>query len=453
MSRPGRRTGATGSISNEMEDSVLPRMSARLFANLLLVLSGSPLASGSEKLSLEDCVRLAMTAPSTASVARQEVAAASAGITAARAALLPQARFAAGSIYNSPLLWDRSQFSFVALNGLREYLGYLEIRYDLDLSGRIRANLALARAQRLLAEASRRLAERDLRRAVAGAYYDLLLARHMVEQERSGLAQAEDFERRVQALARSGEASLADVHKAAALRARFQQRLSQAELNAQLANQALASFWTDRVNEELDIVDSLENPPEPPGEILEPVREVADVVNRRPELTRLAALEQQYLAEARIARAGLRPQASAVVQYGLDANRVWAQDRGYALFVNLEIPVFDWFAARSQARQAEYRRTQVLQQAAISRREFAREYWAAAARVRSWWERSRYARQELEHNREDLRLARLRFESGEGSALEVVTAQTQTVDSAEAYDSALAEYLKAIVDFEVASGK
>ena len=246
---------------------------------------------------------------------------------------------------------------------------------------------------------------------------------------------------------------MADVHKAAALRARFEQRVAQAELQARLANGALASFWTDQVDGELEVVDELDRPPEPPVEAGQAPPDVRQLISRRPELAQLEALQRQYQAEAKAARAELRPQASVVFQYGMDANRVWVRDRGYAVFVNLDIPLFDWFQSRSRAHQAEYKRTAVLQQAAMARRQFSQEYWAAATRVQSCWRQASYARQEMEHSRENLRLARLLFESGEGSALDVVTAQINAVDSAVAYHSALAEYSKAIVDFQVASGK
>ena len=42
----------------------------------------------------------------------------------------------------------------------------------------------------------------------------------------------------------------------------------------------------------------------------------------------------------------MKPEASVVFQYGLDANQVRADQRGYAAFVNVNVPVFDWFRSR-----------------------------------------------------------------------------------------------------------
>jgi len=404
-------------------------------------------------LTLEDCVRLALEAPSPASLADQAVGIAREQGTVARSGILPQVRFGNGFVYNSPRLTQRDQFSFVALNGIREYLMVVDSSWEIDLSGRLRAGLAIARAQRNLAEADRRLARRDLRRAVAVAYYDVLLTRRLAKLETAALDEARDFEKRTQALQAQGEASMADVYKAKAQRARFERRVSQARMNARLANQVLASYWTDDVDRELNLEDTLDRPPPLPAELAAPPAAVPSIVRRRPELQRFEALRQQFRGEETAAKAQLRPQANVVFQYGLDSNYVRWADRGYAAFVTLEIPLFDWFRSRGAARQARYRAAQIAHQRAIALRAFSREYFAAKARAESWHERIAVARDELRNARENLRLARLLYEGGEGLALDVVTAQTQVADSGTAYYTAIAGYLKALVDFEVASGK
>jgi outer membrane protein TolC len=54
---------------------------------------------------------------------------------------------------------------------------------------------------------------------------------------------------------------------------------------------------------------------------------------------------------------------------------------------------------------------------------------------------------------EDLKLSRIRYEGGEGAALDVVTAQNQLAQARSNYYSAIANYLTARVDLEVASGR
>jgi outer membrane protein TolC len=405
-------------------------------------------------LSLDDCVQLAMEAPSPARVAERETAVAAEDQRIARAAFLPQVNFHNGLTYNSPLLNARDQFSFVAANGIREYLSTVDSAWEIDLSGRLRAGLALARARRDLAGVDLRLARRDLRRAVAVAFYDVLLARKLVALEQAGLDEAKDFESRTRARQQQGEASMADVHKAAAQRARLEQRLGQSQLNARLANQVLASFWTADVDRELLLRDDLDQPTALPEAATESSPASVDAaIGRRPEFDRLTALQRGFQAERGVARASLLPQTNVVFQYGIDANNIRIADRGYQALLSVNIPVFDWFRLRASARQAHYREQQIEQQQAIAERTFSREYLAARAQVQSWHGRVPMANSELTEAKESLRLARLLYENGEGLALDVVVAQTEVTDAGTAYFSALAAYRRSLVDFEVASGQ
>ena len=54
---------------------------------------------------------------------------------------------------------------------------------------------------------------------------------------------------------------------------------------------------------------------------------------------------------------------------------------------------------------------------------------------------------------EDLRLSRIRYEGGEGSALDVVAAQNGLAQARSNYYTTMANYLNARADLEVASGR
>src|SRR5262249_37599642 len=68
-------------------------------------------------LTIQDCLRLAESAPSAVSVAERERAIADRDLSRARAAFMPRADMLNGFIYNSPRLDDRSTFSFLPANG------------------------------------------------------------------------------------------------------------------------------------------------------------------------------------------------------------------------------------------------------------------------------------------------------------------------------------------------
>lgn len=451
--RPYRITVHEYRINESTEKPMRPQP-CRLIAALLVAAWVSTAPAQAPPLTLEDCVRLALEAPSAATVAEREEAIAGERRTAARSELLPQFGLSGGYNYNSPLSNGANPFSFVAANGVREYLATADMSWSLDLSGRLRAGLSLARSLRDVAGANAAIARRDIRRAVGVAFYDVLVSRRVAGLEEQSLEEAREFERLTGARYRQGEASRADVLKASAQRAQFEQRLSQARLDARLANQILASFWTADVDSELPLADTLDAPPAPSVEALEgDLQQARSALESRPEMARLTALGRSAEAQQHIARAGLKPQADLVLQYGLDANQLRADQRGYAAYVSLRVPVFDWFRSRSGVREARYRREQVDFQRASAERALTREYLAARSRVESWHERIPMARGERDAARENLRLVRLLYEGGEGPAADVVLAQTQAAQAGRAYYSAAAQYQRALADFELAAGR
>jgi outer membrane protein len=399
-------------------------------------------------LTLSDCIRLALGAQSAVTVARQESEVAGYGLTQARAGFLPQMHYGNGYTYNSPRRDSRDEFSFVALNGIREYTSQLTAVQELDTSGRVRAALARARADRDAAAVNLRLTERDLKRAVTAAFYQLLLGRRLVVVNQEALEEARSFEKRTRLLFENGEAAQADLVKASSQVAFLEQAQRAAELEAQIANHALASFWTREVADPLSVADVLEQPlppPERPAPASEPFM-------RRLEFNLLEAQRRGFQADARRARAELFPQASFVFQYGLDSLRWSMRERGYAAFVNLNIPVFDWLKTRSQARQFQLRTRQVETTREITARNFSRDYQTAAARVKLIYDQLEFTQSQVKLSEENLRLSRVRYEGGEGTALDVVAAQNQLTQARINHYTAVANYLNARADLEVAAG-
>lgn len=96
---------------------------------------------------MEDGVRLALAALSSAGAARRQAGIARYGLRQARADFLPRSRVGNAFLFDSPLLHDRSRFGFIPLNAIREYASLLAARAGLDSSGRLRAGRAPARAE------------------------------------------------------------------------------------------------------------------------------------------------------------------------------------------------------------------------------------------------------------------------------------------------------------------
>jgi outer membrane protein TolC len=420
-----------------------------LSATMTGVLAQPAPQTATQPLTLQDCIRLAEAAPSMVTVARQERDIASRDVTQARAGFLPQSHLANGFTYNSPLINDRSTGSYVALNGIREYAFLANVNQEFDTSGRLRADMARARVAQEMANTSVAITQRDLRRAVTTAYYRALLTQRIVKITEDALAESRSFENRTRLLFQAGESAQADVVKAAAQAAFLQQAFNTAGLEAKLANQELASFWTREVGETLMLVDVLGETPPPPE---------AEVPQSAPYLKRLEfnlfdAERRGFEADVKKARSALLPQLAVTFQYGLDSNAVQANNRGYAAFVNLTIPIFDWNKAHSAMEQARLRTEQVQTNRAIVERTLSTEYQSALARVKQFYGQITLTALQSKLAEDDLRLSRIRYEGGEGSALDVVTAQNGLAQARSNYYTAMANYLNARTDLEVASGR
>ncbi len=400
----------------------------------------------SKTLSLADCLRLASAAPNAVTWARQEARIAALGITAARSSFLPHAGLTAGAVYNSPR--PAGNQAFVSFNGPREYITQAGIAVELDTSGRLRAAYARAKVDRDAAEAGVKLSERDLRRAVTIAFYRTLVSRKLADAAQASLTEARSFEVRVKALFTGGEAAQADVIKASAQVAEFDQLQRAAALDARLANQELASFWTPDVDTALDLEDSLTQVASDPAESQAP-----GAFLRRTEFRILDLQKLGFALDAKRERAALLPQVLLGVQHGIDANRYAWSERGTALVASLNVPIFEWFRARSLAQQFTTRALQVDNTRQLSARAFSREYESAKARMASLQDQTKVAELQVRLFEDNLKLSRVRYEGGEGPALDVVVAQSQLQQARTNYFKTLFLYANARVDLEVAAGR
>lgn len=404
-------------------------------------------------LTLADCIRKALAVPSAVSIARLDRTIADRDLSIARAGYLPHASASFGTIYTSTSQVDRETYAFVPANAIREYYGLGRIFQEIDTSGRIRAEMARARANQQAAQASSGIAERDLKRAVSQAYYRLLLARKLVAAIRSSLEESQAFERRVKLLAEGGEAARADVVKASTQVAILRQTLTSAELAATLANQDLAAYWTNDAGTLLEIQDVFdqaagEQAPQPDSDAGS-----AAPYRRRFEFSLLDAQKSGFLADAKRTKAALFPQLSLGFTYGLDSYRVDWQHRGYAATAGVTFPVFDWFRTLHGARQFTARAQQVSETRVIAERRYSQEYLAAVARTSRLLEQIAQAREQVGLTEEDFKLSRIRYEGGEGAAVDVVVAQNQLVQARASYYTNIAGYLSAKLDLEVAAGR
>jgi outer membrane protein TolC len=414
------------------------------FAVLIIACVGNTVVAA-EPLSLDDCVRLAESAPSAVAMAARQTLIEHARVDQASAGLLPRVSFFGGYARNGSA---NDTPSFVSLNGSNQYTALVAVNQEVDLSGKLRSAKVRTRADEDAARFGQRISRRELRRAVATAYHRVLLSRHLVEVTEESLAESERFAVRASLLSSKGEAARADIVKAQAQAGALAQALSAATLDASLANADLAAFWTDEVAMPLALVDVLEQAPAPPPASVD----AATAVSQRPELAMTDARIRSVQAGLQGARAARYPQGNIVLEYGLDSTRLAWRDRGYALLFGLNIPIFDWSIASNAALQFSLQTEQLQLERQVAQRAYCRDYQTALLRVRSLNTQIGGALAQVSLAKENLALSRLRYDGGEGNALEVVSAQTQLAQARVDHLNVLAGYHAALVDLSLAGG-
>lgn len=415
----------------------------------LVVASGLGAQQPEPVLTLEACWKLAEAQYSLVERARLDERVAGEQVKQARAGFLPQLAYLNAYTYNTPRLEDRSTMSFVALNGIREYFSQPTVTQEIDLSGRLRAELQRGRAGRQVAEARTLITRRDLRLAVREAYYAALEAQHNVATARRTLDEAEAFFRKTRLMAEQGEAARADVIKAEVQLAGRRRDLWAAQTGAVNAGLRLKSFWTEDLAQPPRIEDDFLKVPEGQDYLGWDAAWVA----RRSEFSLLGAEELAARADARLARSERRPTLNLVYAYGIDANQVRIRERGQAVFATLRIPLFDWGRSKSKERQAQFAGQQIDVDRHLSQRLFTAAFYTERNNVDLAVKQMAEGRREVELARESLRLARLRYDGGEAPALEVVEAQNTAAGAELAYNQAVFQYHMSRARLEVATGQ
>ena len=184
-----------------------------------------------------------------------------------------------------------------------------------------------------------------------------------------------------------------------------------------------------------------------------PASEAPEGFLRRTEFRVLDLQRQGFALDAKRERAALLPQVFLGYQYGIDASQYHWDERGQAVTATLNVPIFDWFRARSLGRQFDLRATQVNNTRQLTERTFSREYAAAKARMTSVFAQLKAAEAQVRLFDENLKLSRVRYEGGEGPALDVVLAQTSLQQARANYFNTLFLYTNARADLEVAAGR
>jgi len=367
-----------------------------------------------------------------------------------RAALLPNVNYNASFIYTEgggiPGVGR-----FIANNGVHEYVSQGNVHQNFSLGGV--ADYRRTVAAEALARARAEIAARGLVVTVTQTYYGFVTAQRKYSTEQRAAAEAEHFSDISQKLEHGGEVAHSDVIKAQIQMEQVQRDLRAAELEMNRSHLELAVLVFPDFNENFAVVDDLQTP-----EALPTFAEVqAAAANKNPQIR--AALAALQAAKQGVASAwnGFLPSLSLDYFYGIDANHFAVRtdgihNLGYAASATLQFPIWNWGASRSKLKQANLRRDQANVELSFAQRQLL-------ADMRILYSEAQAAQSEMESlNRsaelaaEGVRLANLRYQSGEALVLEVVDAQNTLTQALNAFNDGQVRFRVAVANLQTLTG-
>jgi outer membrane protein TolC len=313
--------------------------------------------------------------------------------------------------------------------GFTTFENTLQIQYDFDLSGARGARIKAGEEQLRLARLEFERSVEQLRLDVTEAYYNLQEADAEVEIQRAAVRNSQKSLEDAEALERAGVGTRFEVLQARVTLSRVQQDLTNAISNQRTRRRELANILNVSQNVNLIAADAISLAGAWDFTLDESI--VLAYQNR-------AELEQELvnrnLAEQRriAARAAQRPNLTTSANYNvlgrLDDNsspfdnQGWAD--GYDIQFQLRWNFFDGGLAKANARQQEINIAIAEERYSELRNDIRLEVESAFYDLQATFENIGVANLGVEEATEALRLARLRFQAGVGTQLDVINQET-----------------------------
>jgi len=350
---------------------------------------------------------------------------------------------------------------FVSMDGVNMYREWVQAHQDLSPTTITGTSVRRATATEAAAQAKLEIAQRGLVVTVTRAYYAFISFQRKYATAQQAADQAQRFLTIAQQQEQLGQVARADVVKAEISFRQQQQAFNDALLAMDNAHLVLAVLLFPTFNENFSVVDDMQT-----ARALPPFGDVRAMAEKdNPDLRAANQVLAAADADVRISKSAFFPSLVLDAFYGIEANEFALHSRpaadpelgvlpnlGYAVTVNLTIPIWDWGTMRSKVRQSQVRQRQARTTLSQTQRQLVSNLYSLyneAVTARAAMDSSRRS---AELAAESLRLTTLRYQAGESTALEMVDAQNTNVQARNAADDAEARYHVAIAELQTLTG-
>ncbi|MGB3652678.1 MAG: TolC family protein [Rivularia sp. (in: cyanobacteria)] len=325
--------------------------------------------------------------------------------------------------------------------------GGAQISYDLYTSGARSARIQQAEEQVRLQELDVERLSEEIRLNVATDYYNLQQADEQVRISRAAVLNAEASLRDAQALEQAGVGTRFDSLRAQVNLANSQQQLTNALSQERISRRQLVT----RLNLSQSATVAAADPVELAGlwnQTLE--NSIVLAYQNRPELQQQLAQRNINEQQRRLALSQLGPQVSVIANYNvLDSfNDGVGLTDGYSIALQANLNLYDGGASKAQAAQAKADINIAETQFSQQRNQIRFQVEQAYSELQSNLENVQTSQAALDQARESLRLARLRFQAGVGTQLEVIDAENALTRAEGNRINAILDYNRALANLQ-----
>jgi len=350
---------------------------------------------------------------------------------------------------------------FVSMDGVNMYREWVQAHQELSPGTLMGTSVRRATAAEAAAQARLEIAQRGLVVTVTRAYYTFISAQRKYATAQQAADQAQRFLTIAQQQEQLGQVARADVVKAEISFRQQQQAFNDALLAMDNSHLALAVLLFPTFDQNFSVVDDMQS-----ARTLQPFGDVRAMAERdNPDLRAANQLLAAADAEVRLSKGAFYPSVVVDAFYGIEANEFALHSApsadpdlgvlpnlGYAVTVNLTVPIWDWGTMRSKLRQSQVRQRQAKVTLSQTQRQLVSSLYSLYNEALTARAAMDSSRRSAELAAESLRLTTLRYQAGESTALEMVDAQNTNVQTHNVADDAESRYQVAIAELQTLTG-
>ncbi len=408
----------------------------------------------SESITVDEAVGIALKNSPTVEARQAMVAAAAARIGMAKAMTRPQV---AGTGYATAASTAMIVPGPEVVGGPRTWTmapdtgrldGMVMGMYPLYTGGKLQAQINNAQSLRNAATGDLAASELNAALAAKTAYYQVLLARELVDVYQQRVTEAQERLRIAEEALKEGRIARYDLLRNQTDLAESRQQLNNAKRDVEVALADLKNALGVSQESSVTLTSSLSVP-----ELLEQLADLQQLaVQQRPEVAAAQSRIQAAQANVAVAKSAYKPQVYATGMAEIMAS-AGDSDGGALIGVTAALPILDGGLRKSAVNEAQA----MVGQAEAERRDVLlavnRDVSASYARAEAAAKNVDLAKAAVDQAEEDYRIIKLRYEAGKAINVEVLDALASLTRARADYVAALYNYNVARADLLRATGR